>query len=322
MLCAGLPDELNGENVLFGLIFSNVAVILTYMLLGYLLSKAGKVQLSHAKSLSALLLFVLSPAMIINSFLQLSYTKENLFLILRCFLTTLVLQLLFMGVLAAIFRKKYADSRYRILTIGSVLGNVGFFGMPVISSIFPDNPIVMCYSSITVMSMNLIVFTIGVFFITNDKSYISVRSAVLNPTTLSIFVALPLFLFRVQLPAAAMGCIGTLASMVTPLCMMILGMRLSATNLRVMFTRSFAYLTSFFKLIVFPVFVFLCIRKLPFLDSTLKTSLIVLAAAPSGAVIESLAELHECEQELSANVVLLTTILSVLTVPVVASLLV
>ena len=54
---------------------------------------------------------------------------------------------------------------------------------------------------------------------------------------------------------------------------------------------------------------------MPFIDDVAKTTVIVLAAAPSGAIIESLAELHECEQELSANVVLMTTLLTIFTMP-------
>ena len=41
----------------------------------------------------------------------------------------------------------------------------------------------------------------------------------------------------------------------------------------------------------------------------------MLSAAPSGAIILSLAELHGCEQKLSANVVLLTTLCSLMTLP-------
>ncbi len=302
---------------MFVLILSNVLVLLVYMLLGFALCKAKKATVAHAKSMSGLLLFVLSPAMIINSFLQLEYSGENVVRIVKYFLATLIIQVLFFAVLYLILHKKYKDARYRILTVGGVLGNVGFFGMPVISGMFPNDPIVLCYSSVNVMSMNLIVFTIGVFLITNDKKYVSVKSAILNPTTLSILAALPLFIFNVRLPEIAESSIGILAKMVTPMCMFILGMRLSAAKLGALFTRPFVYVTCALKLAAFPVFAFLCVRWIPFFDDTLKTTVVVLAAAPSGAVIETLAELHECEQEFSANVVLLTTILSVLVMPVV-----
>ncbi len=119
-----------------------------------------------------------------------------------------------------------------------------------------------------------------------------------------------------------MNSLGLLAKMVLPMCMIILGMRLSEANLKVIFTRGFAYITCFMKLVAFPIFAFLCVHWLPFVDDVLKGAIIVLASVPSGAVIENLAELHECEQELAANVVLLTTILSVLTIPVMTTILI
>lgn len=303
-------------------IFTNVALMLVYMMIGFLLCKSKKAVVSHAKSLSALLIYVLAPAMIINSFLQLEYSKESFQNIVKCFFVTLFAQIIFMGIIYAGFHKKYSDSKYRILTVGSVLGNVGFIGMPIISSVFPNESIVLCYSSINVLTMNLIVFTMGVFLITNDKKYISLKSAILNPTTISIFISLPLFLLNVHLPEVATNAIALFAKAVTPFCMIILGMRLSASNLKDLFARPFVYATSALKLMVFPVLMFLAVHWLPMLDEVAKTTFVVLAMCPSGAVIESLAELHECEQEFAANVVLLSTILCVVTIPLMSIILV
>lgn len=63
---------------MIGLVFSTVAVMLLYMAIGYILCKSGKASVSHAKSFSALLIYILGPAMILHSFLQLEYSKENL----------------------------------------------------------------------------------------------------------------------------------------------------------------------------------------------------------------------------------------------------
>lgn len=307
---------------MFVLMFSTVGMMLLYMLFGFLLCKAKKAIVSHAKSLSAVLIYILSPAMIINAFLQLQYTKESFVKIAEYFCVTLILQLIAFGILFAILGRKYENAKYRILSVSAVLGNVGFLGMPIISNIFPDNPIVLCYSSINVMTMNLIVFTIGTYLITNDKKFISIKSAILNPTTISILVALPLFFLKVQFPEIVMNSIGLLAKMVTPVCMIILGMRLSEAKLKDIFTRGFVYVACTLKLIAFPLLAFLLVKWLPFFDDTFKTTVIVLAMAPSGVIIESLAEMHECEQELAANVVLLATILSVVTIPVLTSILI
>lgn len=300
------------------LIFSCVGMMLAYMIIGYILCKAGKAKVEHAKSMSALLLYILGPAMIINAFMQLEYSTQNLIRIGKYFIVSLIIQLLFFSILYVILHRKYDDSKYRIMTVGSVLENVGYLGMPLIASVFPNEPIVLCYSSINVMSMNLIVFTIGTFMITNDRKYVSIKNAILNPTSLSLLVALPIYLFEVDITGEISNAIALLAKMVTPMCMLILGMRLSDCKLKNIFTRSFVYITCAMKLIVFPTFAYILVHWLPFVDDVLKTTIVVLAMAPSGAIIESLAELHECEQEFAANVVLLTTILSVITIPLMA----
>ncbi len=303
-------------------IIFTVTIMLCYMMIGFILCKSKKTVVAHAKSLSAILIYVLGPAMIINSFLGLTFSGENMILIGKYFIVSLLVQIFFFGLLYLVLHQKYEDSKYRILSIGSVLGNVGFLGMPVLSSVFPNEPIVLVYSSINVMSMNLIVFTIGTYMITNDKKFISLKSAILNPTTIAILISLPIFIGRIHFPGEIENAIALLGKMVTPVCMLILGMRLSQARLKAIFTRGFVYVTCLLKLVVFPLVVYILVKWIPGVNEVCKTTVVVLAMMPAGAIIESLAEMYECEQELSANVVLLTTILSVITIPVMAYLLV
>ena len=303
-------------------IFTTVAIMLVYMMIGFCLCKSGKAVVSHAKSLSAILIYILGPCMIINSFLGLEYSRENIIQIGIYFIVSLLVQVIFFGALYVVFSRKYNDSKYRILTVGAVLGNVGFLGMPVVASVFPGVPIVLVYSSINVMSMNLIVFTIGTFMITNDKKYISVKNAILNPTTIAIIISLPLFIFGIHFPKTIESGIGLLGKMVTPICMLILGMRLSEAKLKAIFTRPFVYATCLLKLVVFPIVAFLLVHWIPWINDACKTTVVVLAMTPAGAIIQSLSELYECEQEFAANVVLLTTIISVVTIPLMAYILV
>lgn len=299
----------------FSIVFVNVIIMLFYLTCGFALVKFRKGEASHAKTLSGLLIYVCCPAMIINSFQTMEYSAENFKKISLFFLTSLVLQLMFFALIYLFLHKKYDDAKYRILTVGALLGNVGFFGLPVVTALFPNDSAVACYSSVYVMSMNLLVFTVGVFMITGERRYVSLKSALLNPTTLSVLAALPLYLLNIHFPAAMDGALSLLGGMTTPLCMFVLGMRLAAGSLKKLFTRGFVYIACALKLIVFPLFAYACVFFLPFFDETFKISILVLSAAPSGAVILSLAELHECEQELTANVVLATTLLSVITMP-------
>ena len=320
---------------------SNVLTMLAFMLCGFLIVIAKKGFASHAKTLSAILVYVCSPAMILNAWQSIEFSKQNAMQLLLFFAVALTVQLLFFGVLFLIFRKKLAkqpliqnengllqpngenlqranpdkNAMYRMLTVGSVLGNTGFFGLPLVTALFPTQPIVACFSTVYVTAMNLLVFTVGVFMITGDKKFITLKSALINPSTIAVFFALPFFFFNIKFPTALIEPIALLGKMSTPLCMFVLGMRLAVVNKKALFTRPLVYLTCFLKLIVFPLFAYLCVYFLPFADATFKACAFVLSATPTAVIVLSLAEMHETEQELSANVVLLATILSVVTMP-------
>jgi len=294
----------------------NVLMMIFYLLIGYVLAKCDKACDKHARTISSLLLYVCGPAMVISAFLSLEYNQNDLKQMGLFFIVTLILQIIVILILFLILRIKYSDAKYRILTFGAVCGNVGFFGLPLVRAIFPNDPIVSCYSSVYVMSMNLIAFTLGVFLITQDNKFVSLKAAILNPTTLAILVALPLYIFKVQFPATITDTINLLGKMSTPLCMIVLGLRMSAMNILSIFKNKFTYLACLLKLIIFPLFCYLCVYFIPGLDNTFKACILILSAAPSGAIILSLAELHQTEQDLCASVVLLCTLLCVITIPV------
>ena len=186
----------------------------------------------------------------------------------------------------------------------------------------PDNPEVMCYSSVYVISMNILVFSVGVFCLTNDKKYMSVKPMIFNPSTLGLIIALPLYFAgaRQYIPAVLSDAVSLLGRMTTPLCMFILGIRLTSVSLKKLFTRPVIYLTCLCKLVIYPLFCYLCVYFLP-LDYAFKGSILILSAVPCASVILNMAEMHNSETELAANCVLLSTLLCFITIPVLALLL-
>ena len=162
----------------FVIVFTNVFLMLIYLLCGFSLVKSGKAESGHAKSVSGLLIYVCGPCMILNVFQSMEHSAENFGKMAVFFLVTLLLQLIFVGILYAVLHRRYDNPQYRILTAGAVLANGGFFGLPVITALFPNEPIVACYSTLYITEMNLLVFTVGVFLITRDKNiYIPSGSA-------------------------------------------------------------------------------------------------------------------------------------------------
>ena len=300
----------------FSVTFSNVLLARLYMLPGFLVCKAKLVRPEHLGSTSALLLYACSPAMFINALITPDLSpdlpgKMGLFILIS-FIGEVALMLL----LRFICRKKKQDFGLRMLSVASVMGNVGFFGMPVVRALFPDAPEAAVYSCMFNISLNIVAWTVCVFTLTGEKKHMSLRAALLNPSLLSAAVGFVLYLANAKawLPDLVQGGIRTLGAMSTPLCMLILGIRLATLDFRKMFTTPIIWLISAGKLLVFPLFCWMMVLPLP-LDPVFKGCMLMLAATPCASIILNLAEMHNSGQDLAANCALLSTLLSIATIP-------
>lgn len=298
---------------------TNVLMTLFYIVPGFLLCRFGKAKSEHLTTISGILVYGLNPFLIISSFISLEYNREDFRSMALFFVASLLVQVAFIAILVLFLHKKYDNIENRILTVGSVMGNVGFFGIPLIRALIPQAPVVSCYATMYIISMNILIFTFGIYCLTKNKKYISVRSAILNPTVIGFLISLPIYFFSLgkYFPAALINGINVLGSMTTPVCMMILGIRLATMPFKSLFARPRVFVTIFMKLCVFPIFCWLITMVLPF-DYAFKGTLVILSATPCASVLLSLSEIHRSDPEFSANTIFLTTILSFITLPLIA----
>ena len=300
----------------FSVTFSNVLLMLLYLLPGFLLCRWKKVRTEHLSSMSVILLYVCGPGMFLNALIAPDASpdlpgKMGLF-ILFSFAGEIALMLL----LRLALGKRQKEFGLRMLSIASVMGNVGFFGMPVVRALFPDAPEAAVYSCMFNISLNFVAWTVGVYTLTGEKKYISLRAAFLNPSVLSAAAGFVLYLFNAKswLPELLQGGFRTLGAMSTPLCMLILGIRLASMKPGQLFTTPLAWLISSGKLVVFPLFCWALTLPFP-LDPVFRASILMLAATPCASILLNLAEIHHNGQELAANCALLSTLLSIITIP-------
>ncbi len=300
----------------FEISLSNVLITLFYILPGFVIGKMKKTSTEHLPTLSAVLIYVCMPFLVVSSMLSIDYSAEGLKNIGFFFILSMILQAAFMVIIYFLIRKKSAEPKYRLMTIGMVLGNVGFFGLPIVRALLPNNPEVASYSAIYSVSMNILLFTVGVFCLTEQKKYMSLKAALLNPTMLGLAVGFPLYLIGAKsfLPSLLISGVSVLGNMSTPLCMLILGIRLSTVSLPRLFARPSVYVICLGKLVLFPLFAFFAVKFLP-LPYAFKASMLILSATPCASAVFNLAEMHSCDAELSANCVLLSTLMCFLTIP-------
>lgn len=307
---------------MFGISLSIVLVTLFYMILGFVIRKMNKASETHLQTLSGILIYICNPFLEISAFMSLDFSVSETIEMLKFFIVSFFLQSIFMLILYLILRRKYSESKYRLLTIASVLGNVGFFGMPITRALLPDNPEVACYCAVNMVTMNILIFTVGVFCLTNDKKYISVKSALFNPTIFGFVIALPFYIFGIKniLPDTFIGAINTIADISTPLCMFILGIRLASVKLKSVFSKPIVYIICLMKLVVFPCFCFAVVSLLP-VSSVFRSAVTILAATPCASFTLALSEMHESEPDMAAKCILVSSVLCFITIPTITLLL-
>ena len=297
----------------FLLTFKSVLLLFIYAIPGYLLIKTKLVKPHNIGAFAVVLLYVNQPCLSLYSFQKTEFTLELFKEMGIFFFISLILEVLMLFIVYFLFRKKL-DIKKRICTVAAAFGNVGFLGVPLLEALLPDYPKAICFSAVFIVSMNLLAWTLGLFLMTGDKKFFSWKKLVLNPPILTLVVALPLFFTNTKLPDMLFNAVELLGKMTTFLCMLILGMRFATVDKRKIFKDPFIYLNAALKLIAFPSIAFLLIFALP-IDKNVIVTMFILCCCPTASVILNLAEIHDSGQETASNLVMTSTLFSIITIP-------
>lgn len=291
-----------------------VAIMLLYAIPGYLLVKSRLIPKESIPSFATLLLYLLSPFQTLYAMQQIEYSPY----MLKYLGIALALGIVLMGgsltLIYFLTRKKQQLVPYRICTAAAVMGNCGFMGIPLLEALLPHYPQAVGFTSMFFVSYNVLMWTLVSFIITRDKRYISAKKIVLNPSVIAMFFALILFFSRVRLTGQIGDMVSLLSKMSTPVCMLILGMRFALVPVKPMFTSPLQYVAVAVKLVIFPLIALAICSVLP-VERDFAIGMYIICCAPTGNMVLSFAELLGEGQDTAANVVLLSTLLSVLTIP-------
>lgn len=299
----------------FSVTLATVALMLVYTIPGYLLMKKRLVKPDSISTLATLLLYVCSPFQTIYAMQQIEYSPY----MLKYLGITLGLGFLLMGAAMAVLYlltiKKQTEVSWRICITAAVMGNCGFMGIPLLEALLPEYPQAVGFASMFFVAYNVLMWTMVSFIITRDRKYISLKKIFLNPSVIAMGISLVMFFAKIRLTGQVGDVISLLSKMCTPLCMLILGMRLALVPIKPMFTSGVQYAAIALKLIVFPLAALAICSILP-VEREFAVGIYILGCAPVGNMVLSFAELLGEGQDTAANVVLLSTLLSMITIPV------
>ena len=301
--------------------FLTVAIIMIYAIVGFCIIKFKLIKKESIPDFAKFLMYVCQPILIIYSFNKATYSNELGKTLLIALGLIVAIFAVFLTTFVLLFKNKYKEKiAYRIYTIATCFGNVGFLGVPILEAVFKEDPnalaTALAISSVFLVVMNEIGWTIGSLIISLDKKYVRLKMIFLNPSIIAIYVALPLFFLNVKVPDRLDGLVTILAKMTTPLCMVILGMRLAVTHWKIVFANYKTYIFIGIKQIIMPLVMLLFVFALP-IDTPVKQALVILSSAPIASVVLNFSEMVGEGQEDAARLVLCGTILYILTMPLI-----
>lgn len=289
-------------------VFYQIIKMFLMMSVGYVLYKKAIINDDTTSRLSSILLMATTPCTIINPFNQ-AFSMEKLEgLIVSTLLSFFVYGLNIL--LANLLFKKHE----RIEKFATVFPNAGFLGIPLVSGVLGAEAVFYLAPSFAVFY--LVAWTWAVVVMSGRKDTVSFKKIITNPCIWAIFIGLAVFLMPVKPFAPVMEAVSSMGSMTTPLAMVILGAYLAKNPLNEIFTNATAYRVSFYRLVLAPAVLFFFLGFLPERYHMIRMVILISCSAPVATLVPIFAQMFDRKTALGAQIVSLSTILCLITMPV------
>lgn len=305
----------------FPAFLTTVITMFAILVIGYILGKKQIINSTASKNLSKLIIAVGQPALIISSITGKSFSWDNLELALISIGLAFVTHGA-MAVIAYFACIKISDLDERKITeFAMIFGNIGFLGIPVMGVLFPENGAFV--ATFFVVSFNILLWVIGLGIIARQRNDIklTVRKIFINKGTVPSLIGFAIFLIPAvspgfEMPGFVSSTIGYLASLCTPISMLIIGALLATRTLKQVFGSAKVYYLCFFKLLLIPIF-FCIVLKLFGFDDMWVLFIPAVSAMPCATSTSMFAELYDTAPGYSAQCVGTSTLISLATMPLV-----
>lgn len=316
---------------MIGIIFWQVVIMFILSGIGFVLYKTGKISNEGSKNIGNILIFLSLPCVIINGFLV-EYSREKLAALGISAVLALVVLLLSMLI------SRICCGRHALNNFAGSFSNPGFFGVPIIVATFSSGAVF--YIASFIAFLNLLQWTYGVSLLKKSAEDGMMRKVqggesgesfgkkagnlllklIKAPFMIAIIIGLFFFFTQIQMPAVIGKCIKYIADVNTPLAMFTIGIYAAQTDLVKMFAKGRLYLVSAVKLVIIPLIALLILWVIPVDNMEMKTCILIAAACPVGSNIAVYAQLHNKDYCYAVETVVMSTIFSIGTIPLVIAL--
>ena len=290
-----------------GLLFKQIIVMFVLMGIGFIFYRKKLVSDQGSKDLGKLLLFLVLPSVIINNFCV-ERTAEKVTEFIDSSLIALVCMIIALVISWIVFEKKDP-----VAAFSSTFSNCGFIGIPLVSATL--GPQAVFSISTMVILVNVLQWTVGVYMMTKDPSYIQPKKIIAMPIVIAVIIGLVIFTVQIPVPQTVRSILTTITAMNTPLAMIISGIYLAQSDLLAMLKKTGTYVVCLFRLVIVPLISLLVVWLLPFGTTMTKLAVLISAAAPVGSNVAIFAQNYGCDYTEAVEHVCVSTVLCLVTLP-------
>ena len=318
------------------LIIYNVALLFIMMIPGVLLKKCRLASDGIGKGLSNLVLYIAQPALIFLAYLR-DFNKDILINSAYVFVLSIIVHLIFAVVALNCF-KKAEDNARRMLRFATIFSNAAFMGIPLISAVLePTYPGATLYASIYNITFNLFLWSLGVHICTDKRdrnsngveddreeiiSRASPLKALYHPVTIAAIIGLAFFILPINsyVPALVTESFTMLKNLVAPLSMVVIGLRLADIKFKGSHKDANMYIFLALRHIILPL---VCLGVIKLLGLVVDIApevvkvVIIMASAPAASSATMFAEMYDCDAAYVSKLVTISTIVSIITMPII-----
>ncbi len=306
-----------------GIVIRQIVVLAILVLIGLTASRTKVISSLSKDFLAKIIFYVTLPSLLFTNFSKINLTPELLSGSLQALLLSLLVLLfmLFMGWLVT----KLAGlkgAHGSIFRLHSMLGNIIYLGLPLISAQFGKEGLL--YGSIFILVSNILMWTVGVAVVTPGKG-VSLKGSLMrifNINSIAIISGFILFLLTIKLPPIILDSVGALGSTTTYLSMIYIGSVLYYADGRKMLKNKNVYLLSVNRLLIVPfiligIFALLNYLFPLMLNRDVLPVIVMQAAMPCMVNVVIMVNILGKNDDVATANVFVSTVLSVLTIPII-----
>lgn len=284
---------------------------------GFVLGKAGVIKQEGKKALSDILLYLVVPAMIINSYLT-DNDPAMMRSLIESFGYSVLLILIGLVITFAVFSSKKNKDR-AIMRFACVFSNAAYMGFPLIQALFGSEGVL--YASAYVTVFNILLWTVGYVTVTGKVQAKEIfKSIVTSPCIISVCIGLIIYLCRIHVPDILSTPLSMVGNMNTPASMIITGVTIAGSSMGGLLKNKKLFAVIGLRMILIPAVCAVVMRLLGAQGTTAMVALI-LEACPCAAITTMFAIKFNHDEDLAAGAVVFSTLLSIITLPAYALLL-